>query len=67
MEGWQVWDLMMKGVAQIRFCHTIPVGLDMAAIFDIGAAIGYDLIAVAELLPACESGVVAALNEKLKD
>lgn len=57
---------MLKGAGQTRFCHTVPAGLDFAPIFDMARALGYDLCATAELLPACEIGVIAALHEKLK-
>jgi hypothetical protein len=32
----------------------------------VGAAAGYDVLALAELLPAGEAGLVAAINERLK-
>ena len=40
-------------------------GLDFTAAFACGQALGYDLAALAELLPAAEAGMVAALNERL--
>ncbi len=67
MEGWEAWDLVLKGSGQIRFCHTVPTGFDLTALFNLATAIGYDNCAAAELLPACETGVIAALHEKLKD
>ena len=40
-------------------------GLDFAAAFACGQALGYDLVALAELLPAAEAGMVAAINDRL--
>jgi hypothetical protein len=40
-------------------------GLDFAAAFACGRALGYDLAALAELLPAAEAGMVAAINDRL--
>ena len=37
------------------------IGIDMDAALRIGAARGYDLAVLAELLPAAESGLVEAL------
>ena len=41
------------------------IGLDLAAVIYLAAALGYDARAVAELLPAAEAGLVAALNARL--
>lgn len=41
------------------------VGLDMNAVIKIGEALGYDATGLAELLPACEAGMTAAMNEKI--
>jgi hypothetical protein len=40
-------------------------GLDFAAAFACGRALGYDLAALAELLPTAEAGMVAAINDRL--
>ena len=43
----------------------VVIGLDFTAAMKLAEAIGHDLTAVANLLPACEDGMVAAINEKL--
>jgi hypothetical protein len=66
MEGWQAWDIASKCAGQLRLAPIGGVsGLDFAAAFACGRALGYDLAALAELLPAAEAGMVAALNERL--
>jgi len=40
-------------------------GLDFTAAFACAQALGYDLEALAELLPAAEAGMVAAINDRL--
>jgi hypothetical protein len=42
------------------------IGLDLAAALRIGEALGHDLQALAELLPAGEAGLVKALNERIR-
>ena len=41
------------------------IGIDMNAAIKIGEALGYDATGLAELLPACENGMMAAMNEKI--
>ena len=41
------------------------IGLDLAAAIQLGRAAGYDEQALSELLPAGETGLVKALNERL--
>ncbi|MDD3370767.1 MAG: hypothetical protein PHE27_02955 [Alphaproteobacteria bacterium] len=67
MEGWQAWDVALRCAGQLRMAHVAAVGIDMAAAFQIGNALGYDLVGLAELLPACEGGMVSAINEKISD
>ncbi|MDG4602578.1 MAG: hypothetical protein P9C55_07430 [Defluviicoccus sp.] len=45
----------------------IVIGIDLAAALAIGAALGHDVYALAELLPAAEAGLVAALNTRLSE
>ena len=64
LEGWQAWDVALRCVGQLRLA---PIGsgvsgLDLSAAFACGRALGYDLTALAELLPAAEAGMVAAIN-----
>jgi hypothetical protein len=42
------------------------IGLDLAAVIYLAVALGYDTRAIAELLPAAEAGLVAALNARLE-
>ena len=43
------------------------IGLDFTAVMSLGAAEGADLSILAELIPAGETGLVSALNERLSD
>lgn len=43
------------------------IGIDMSAALAIGAALGHDVHALAELLPAAEAGLVAAINTRLSE
>jgi hypothetical protein len=56
----------MRCAGQLRFVPGVVVGIDLGAALSVGAAVGYDAIALAELLPAGEAGMVAAINERLK-
>jgi hypothetical protein len=42
----------------------IVIGIDMGAALAVGAALGHDTYALAELLPAAEAGLVAAFNRR---
>jgi hypothetical protein len=42
------------------------LGLDLTAALSLGAALGHDMMALAELLPAGEAGLVTALNTRLQ-
>jgi hypothetical protein len=64
--GWQAWDILTRCAGQLRFMPGAVIGLDLGAALSVGAAAGYDAIALAELLPAGEAGLVAAINERLK-
>ena len=64
--GWQAWDVLMRCSGQIRAVPGAAVGLDFAAALAVGAALGYDAAALAELLPAGESGMIAAVNERIR-
>jgi hypothetical protein len=66
LEGWQAWDVAAKCAGQLRLAPVGGVsGLDFTAAFACGRALGYDLVALAELLPAAEAGMVAAINDRL--
>lgn len=65
-EGWQVWDVMLRCAGQLRLVPGAAVGIDLNACFGMGAGLGYDPTALAELLPAAEAGMVAGFNERMK-
>jgi len=49
---------------QIRIAPSGSViGLDLGAALGMAAALGYNTAAAAELLPAAEAGIVAAVDE----
>jgi hypothetical protein len=64
--GWQAWDVMLHCSGQIRAVPGAALGLDFGAAFAIGQALSYDLVALAELLPAAEAGMIAAINERIR-
>jgi hypothetical protein len=64
--GWQAWDVLLRCSGQIRVIPGAAVGLDFAAALAVGAALGYDAAALAELLPAGEAGMIAAINERIR-
>jgi hypothetical protein len=64
--GWQAWDVMLRCAGQIRAVPGFVLGIDFGAALAIGTALGYDAIALAELLPAGEIGLTNAINEKLQ-
>jgi hypothetical protein len=65
--GWQTWDVILRCTGQLRLVPNaaIVIGIDLAAALSIGAALGHDVYALAELLPAAEAGLVTALNARL--
>ncbi len=67
--GWQAWDVILRCSGQLRLApHAgIVIGIDLAAALAIGAALGHDVHALAELLPAAEAGLVAAINTRLSE
>ena len=67
--GWQAWDVLTRCSGQLRFAPngTVVLGLDLAAALSLGCALGYDMGALAELLPAAEAGLVAAINSRLSE
>ena len=57
--------MALRCAGQLRLAPGAAIGLDLGACLAMGAALGYDATALAELLPAAEAGMVAALNERL--
>jgi hypothetical protein len=46
--------------------QTVVVGMDFNAYLKMAESLGYSCTAAAELAPACEAGVTAALNERIR-
>jgi hypothetical protein len=65
--GWQAWDVLTRCSGQIRSVPGAVIGIDFGAPFAVDHALGYNLVALAELLPAGEAGLAAALNERIAD
>ena len=59
----EAWDVLLACQGQLRLAPSGHViGIDMDAALRIGAARGYDLAVLSELLPAAEAGLVEALS-----
>lgn len=65
MEGWQAWDIILRCSGQLRMAQFGITGIDMDAALKVSNALGYDVHALAEFLPVCESGLVTAINQKV--
>ncbi len=65
--GWQAWDLVTRGVGlQIYAPYgSLSPRIDLPVALSVGAALGYEVGALAELLPAAEAGLVAAFRHRL--
>ena len=59
--------MLLRCSGQIRAVPGAVLGIDFGAAFAIGQALGYDAGALAELLPAAEAGMVAALTTRLME
>jgi len=58
----EAWDVLLACQGQLRLAPSgHVVGIDMDAALSIGAARGYRLAVLSELLPAAEAGLVEAL------
>ena len=65
MEAWQAWDLALRCGGQLRLSQMVAIGVDFTAALQIAMALGHDVNATAEFLPAIETGMTTAFNEKL--
>ncbi|MFZ1415829.1 MAG: hypothetical protein WAS73_14815 [Defluviicoccus sp.] len=67
--GWHAWDVILRCSGQLRLAPQagIVIGIDLTAALSLGAALGYDVHALAELLPAAEAGLVTALNARMSE
>lgn len=66
MEGWEAWDIALRCAGQLRMAQFVVIGIDMNAALKIAEALGHEVTAVTELALACETGMVATMNEKIK-
>ena len=57
--------MALKTASQLRAVPGAAMGLDLAACLRLGIALGYDETALAELLPAVETGLIDGLNSRL--
>ena len=67
LDGWQVWDLTLRLGGQLRVIPGAVIGWDMVAALALGAALGIEPMAAAELLPEIEAVMVRRLNEAIGD
>ncbi|GER08861.1 hypothetical protein GCM10007972_24850 [Iodidimonas muriae] len=56
--------MLTRSAGQLRLAPGAVIGIDLTVALSLGAAFGYDLHALAELLPAGEAGLVRTLNER---
>jgi hypothetical protein len=58
----EAWDVLLACQGQLRLApNGHVIGIDIHATLRIGAARGFDLAVLSELLPAAEAGMVEAL------
>jgi hypothetical protein len=62
--GWQAWDVLLRCSGQLRVTQSGILALDFAAIFAWASALGYDTIALADLLATAETALIQALHER---
>jgi hypothetical protein len=60
-----VWDLAQRMGGQIRAVPGGVVGWDLSAALGLADALGVNLLVAAEILPAIEPAVVAAINQQI--
>jgi hypothetical protein len=59
----ETWDVLLACQGQLRLApNGRVIGIDMDAALRIGAARGFDIAVLSELLPATEAGLVEALG-----
>ena len=61
-----MWDVLRAAGGQLRTMATIVVGLDMGAVFTLGAAMGANRRLLAEVLAEAEPIIVSKINERLR-
>lgn len=58
--------MLTRSGGQLRIAPGAVIGIDLVAALRLGEALGHDLHALAEFLPAGEAGLVKALNERIR-
>lgn len=65
MGGWQAWDVFVRGQGQLRLGPDgTVIGLDLAGLMALGAALGYAADDLADYLPAAEAGFLCGLRQR---
>jgi len=63
--GWQAWDVLLRIAGQLRFAPGGAVtGIDLGVAMHMAEALGYDVAAVADLLPDAEAGLLEGLKNQ---
>ena len=63
MEGTEAWHVLTSASVQVGPSGRV-LGVDMGAALKLAEAFGYDLAAVAELLPAGSDGLAAGIASR---
>jgi hypothetical protein len=65
----EAWDVLLACQGQLRLSTSgHVVGIDAGTALKIGAARGYGLAVLSELLPAAETGLIeAACSDRVRD
>ena len=59
----EAWNVLLACQGQVRLASSgHVVGIDVSAALKIGAARGYGLTVLSELLPAAEAGLIEAIR-----
>jgi hypothetical protein len=59
----EAWEVLLACQGQLRLApNGHVIGIEMDAVLRIGAARGYDLGVLSELLPTAEAGLIEALS-----
>ncbi len=66
VEGWQVWDLVLRMGGQLRAVPGAALGWDLTAALALAVALGVDQRLAAEILPEIEPVVIGRINRQMK-
>jgi len=64
LEGYQIWDLVLRAGGQLRAVPGAIIGWDMTAILEMGRCLGVSPIVMAELLPSIEAVAMRELKNR---